>query len=81
MAADKKNWIVIASGNRPLAEISDELSSKGFKVGQVLEAIGQITGESDAEVSKDELQVAGVAEIVPMGDDIQLPGPEEDLSW
>ncbi|WP_132053029.1 hypothetical protein [Pseudocnuella soli] len=81
MAADKKNWIVIASGDRPLTEISDELSGKGFKVGQVLEAIGQITGESDAEVSKDELQVAGVAEIVPMGGDIQLPGPEEDLSW
>ena len=81
MAADKKNWIVIASGDRPLNEISVELSGKGFKVGQVLEAIGQITGESDAEVSEDELQVAGVAEIVPMGDDIQLPGPEEDLSW
>ncbi len=81
MDGGKKNWIVIASGDRSLTEISEELSGKGFKVGQVLEAIGQITGESSSEVAKEEFKVNGVADIVPMGDDIQLPGPEEDLTW
>jgi hypothetical protein len=63
--AEKKNWIITTSGDRPLSAIKKELTKKGFSVGQVLEEIGCITGTAPADVVEKVRAIPGVADVSP----------------
>jgi hypothetical protein len=63
MATKKKDWVVTASGDRPLADVAKNLKQGGFKVAQVLDEIGLITGQGgDADAAKAR-KVKGVKDV------------------
>lgn len=63
--ADKKRWIVTLSRSRPLSEVQRDLEAAGFKVGDVLEEIGIVTGScADKEAGRLKT-IDGVAAVEP----------------
>ena len=76
MAGKKKQAMVITmSGERPIHEVARDLKAAGFEVGQVLDAIGSVTGSADPKLVKQLRAVHGVADV--SGDhpvDIGPPG-------
>lgn len=78
--SQKKQWIVITSGDRPIEEISVALEKKGFCVDSILEAIGQIIGSGTEAVKKEALKIKGVADIQASGD-INIGPPGGDVTW
>ena len=45
-----KEWIITTSGDRPLSDVAKELKKHGFKVSNVLDEIGMITGRAEDHV-------------------------------
>jgi len=77
---NKNKWVVTLSGDRPLKEIKQELSKKGFSVDEVFEAIGSITGEianHDVEKLK---AIEGVADVSPEMPQIDIGPPDASIS-
>ncbi len=58
-------WVVTTSGDRPAADVARDLTEAGFEVGEVLDAIGVITGSSTGSVADAVRQVPGVADVSP----------------
>ena len=64
MAAKKKQAMVVTvSGDRPIHEVARDLKAAGFEVGQVLEAIGSVTGSADPTHLKQLRGIPGVADV------------------
>jgi len=75
--SETKKWIVTVSDPRSLAEISRDLTKNGFKVDQVMDEIGCITGSASGDVVKKARTIPGVSDISPEeGIDIGPPGSE-----
>jgi hypothetical protein len=62
-ASPVEPMIVIASGERPLREVSRELTAAGFQVGDVLDAIGQVTGHAPRGLKARLKKIRGVSEV------------------
>lgn len=78
--AKRKTWIVTLSGDRPIAEVSKALTSAGFAVEQVLEAIGSITGKADAAAAGKARRIKGVADVSP-DTTVGIGPPDSDTTW
>ena len=63
--SNKKQWIVLTSGEHSLEDVSKELEKKGFTVDSKLDAIGQIIGTATEDVKKEALKLKRVSAIEP----------------
>lgn len=80
MAKSKKTWVVTTSGDRPLKEVASDLKKGGFKVGEILNEIGCITGEGGDDIAEKARKVKGVADVsanVP----IDIGPPNSSDTW
>jgi len=62
---ETKHWIVTTSEDRPLSEITSDLKKAGFLVGEVLDAIGSITGVADEGAVRQMRSIPGVIAVEP----------------
>jgi len=75
---DAKNWIITTSEDRPLSEITSDLKKAGFVVGEVMDAIGSITGTADDQAVTQVRSIPGVVDVAPDAPiDIGPPGSKE----
>lgn len=63
--AKGKKWIVTTSGKGSLSAVKKKLTESGFKVDQVLDEIGVITGTSSDEDVKRLRKISGVTDVSP----------------
>jgi len=75
-----KKWVVTLASDRPINEVSNELTKTGFDIDQVLDQIGCITGSASDEVVQKLRKVPGVADVSPEST-IQLPPSDESITW
>lgn len=78
--ADKKDWIVTTSGDRPLHDVAKDLRKKGFQVDQVLEEVGSITGAGGDDIAEKARAIPGVTDVssdMPIG----IGPPEAEETW
>lgn len=72
------SWVITISGDRPIAEVADELARCGFELEQVLTEIGVITGRGSDDIVARARKVAGVADVsATVNVDIGPPGSPE----
>jgi hypothetical protein len=75
---DTKRWIVTTSDDRPINDITADLKQAGFVVGDVLDAIGSITGTADDQAATKMRSIRGVVDVSPDAPiDIGPPGSGE----
>jgi hypothetical protein len=60
---EKQPFVVTLSGSRPPHDVAAELKKQGFDVGEVLEAIGVVTGHAPAASLDAMRKLSGVADI------------------
>lgn len=75
-----KTWMIVTSGERPLAEVSRDLAKAGLTNIALLEAIGCITGDTKGEGAARLRRVKGVSD-VSESPGIQLPPGEASETW
>lgn len=75
-----KGCIVTISAERPVREVAKDLSKAGFKVGQILEEIGSITGSCDASQIGKLRAIRGVADVSP-DNPIDIGPPDSPTAW
>ena len=78
--AKGKRWIVTTSGDRTVNEVQKELGKKGFKVDQVFDEAGSITGEAEDDVADKVRNISGVVDVSPeesLNVDIGPPGSSD----
>ena len=80
MPAAEKVWIITTSDERPIREIAQELAEAGLQDGQVLEAVGCITGAASDQVAAKLRQVRGVLD-VSVDTSIDVGPPDAKLTW
>ena len=76
----KKTWVVSASGRRPLKDVAKDLRKSGFKVAEVLDEIGLITGQGGDDVARKARKVKGVTDVsahVP----VDIGPPNSSETW
>ncbi len=75
-ASPNEAMIVIAKGNRAMHEITQDLHAAGFQVGEVLEALRQVTGHAPANLKSRLKKIRGVEDVTPEHPEfnIGLPG-------
>ncbi|HYG81033.1 MAG TPA: hypothetical protein VD861_11630 [Pyrinomonadaceae bacterium] len=78
--AEKKTWIVTTSGDRPLGDIKKKLDEAGFKVDQVLEHVGCITGEASDDAAARARSIPGVTDVSP-DVPIDIGPPDSPVTW
>ena len=77
-AKSKKEWIVTTSGDRPLSDVAKDLKKHGFKVSNVLDEIGMITGDAEEHVVAKARKVKGVSDVSASGTiDVGPPGSKK----
>jgi hypothetical protein len=76
----KSRWVVTSAGNRPFAELRQDLEREGFHIDQALEAIGVFTGDSDDGVAQKLRKVKGVSDVSPE-DRIDIGPPGSERTW
>ncbi|GAA4750832.1 hypothetical protein [Flavisolibacter ginsenosidimutans] len=77
---EKKQWIVVTSGDQSLNDIAKELEKKGFTIDSKLEAIGQIVGTGTEDMKTQAMKIKGVSSIEP-SHEINIGPPNSDLTW
>jgi len=71
----RPTWIVTVVPGHPLPALTSALAQAGFEVGEVLDAIGVITGRGTAAVAHALRALPGVADVAADGGvDIGPPG-------
>jgi len=78
--ANKQDWVVTTSGDRPVNEVAKDLRQSGFAVDQVLEEIGIITGAASEDVVKKARAIRGVAD-VSRDEPIDIGPPGSPETW
>lgn len=63
MEKKRKNLVVTVSGDHPIHEVAGKLKAAGFKVDQVMDAIGVVTGSAPATSVAKMRKVSGVADV------------------
>jgi len=82
MTADSPNepMVVIAKGDRAMHEITRDLHAAGFQVGDVLEAIGQVTGHAPANLKARLKKIRGVKDVTGTHQDFDIGPPGAPVS-
>jgi len=75
-----KGCIVTTSAERPVRAVAKDLSKAGFKVDQILEEIGSITGSCDASQIGKLRAIPGVAD-VSLDTPIDIGPPDSPTTW
>ena len=75
---EKRDMVVVTSGERPIEQVAKDLESAGFKVNQVLHGIGQLTGSAHPELKKSLRSIPGVADVSDTHEDFNI-GPPDGL--
>lgn len=76
--AKTKDWVVTTSGERSLHDVATELRESGFKIDQILDEIGAITGTGGDDVARKLRKVKGVSDVsANAGADIGPPGSDD----
>ena len=78
--SNKKQWIVVTSGEHSLDDVSKELEKKGFTIDSKLEAIGQIVGTATDDMRNEALKLKGISSIEP-SHEINIGPPGSDITW
>ena len=76
----KQAMVVMVSGDRPIREVTKDLKAAGFEVGEVLHAIGQVTGKAQANLKKQLKSIRGVADVSNTHDDFDIGPPGAPIS-
>lgn len=74
-----KRWILTTDSERPIREITKELTAAGFKVGQVHEHIGSVVVAADDDAVPKLKKVRGVVDVSP-DSPIDIGPPDEEIS-
>ena len=80
MVADTSRWVVTTSGDRNLAEIAEDLTTRGFTTDQTLDEIGVIVGSAPNDLLDNLRSVPGVADISPETQ-IDIGPPDSPVTW
>ncbi|MEO8372652.1 MAG: hypothetical protein ABI806_25930 [Candidatus Solibacter sp.] len=72
--------VVIANGDRAMDEIARDLHAAGFQVGDVLEAIGQVTGHAPANLKSRLKKIRGVQDVTGAHEDFDIGPPGAPVS-
>jgi hypothetical protein len=75
----KQALVVTVSGDRGIHKVADDLRAGGFKVNQVLEAIGVVTGSADAKRVAQLRRISGVSDVSP-DHDVNIGPPDSPIS-
>jgi hypothetical protein len=76
--AERKAWIVTASGDRPLKDVARDLEAHGFLLGRMFAELNIITGDAADNLIVKLRSVAGVVSVEPDAPiDIGPPGSKE----
>jgi hypothetical protein len=59
----KKDWVIMTSGDRSLDDVAKELKKSGFKVDHVMNEIGMITGSADDAAAAKARKLKGVTDV------------------
>jgi hypothetical protein len=78
--AERKQWVVTLSHERPLDEVRRALADAGLEVEQVLEEIGVVTGHADPGFAEKGRAIPGVADVSLEGR-IDLGPPGSPDTW
>ena len=78
--ADTSRWVVTTSGDRDLAEIAEELTTRGFNTDQTLGEIGVLVGSATSDVVDNLRSVPGVADISEEKQ-IDIGPPDSPVTW
>jgi hypothetical protein len=79
--AKSKRWVVTTSGDRPIGDVEKDLKECGFEVGEVLEAIGCVSGSGDDDVAQKARGVRGVTDVSPEPGSIDVGPPDAPITW
>jgi hypothetical protein len=77
---ERKTWVVTLAGDRPPAEVRRDLVAAGFAVGEVLEAIGVITGTADRKAVQKARRIKGIADI-SADTSVGIGPPDTGTTW
>jgi len=77
---NSKKWIITTSANRPLQELKNQLTEKGFRVDQVLESISCLTGFAGEDVAYQVRKIPGVID-VSADTNIDIGPPDAPVTW
>ena len=78
--AKTKRWVITTSGDRSLNEVRKNVVDSGFKVDQVLNEIGLITGHAEDDVAKKVRNISVVADVSPE-EPINIGPPDAPVTW
>lgn len=73
-------WIVTAAPGRSVLDLAADLRRAGFRVDQVLDAIGSITGTAEPASIAQVRAIDGVADVA-MSHDVDVGPPGKDTTW
>jgi hypothetical protein len=78
--AEDKNWIVTASGEQPVEEVTAALEAEGFTIGHVFDAIGSISCSAPEDAAERARALPGVADVAP-DTSIDIGPPGDSDTW
>lgn len=78
--AKHKKWVITLSNQRPISDVSKDLTKVGLTVNQVLTEIGCVTGTASDNVAKKLRSVPGVADVSPEHN-IDIGPPDAEITW
>lgn len=78
--AKNKNWVVTASGDRPIKDIKKKLIAAGFNVELVLDEIGCVTGSAGDARAERARAVPGIADVSPGPEPVSVGPPDAPAS-
>lgn len=80
--SESSKLIVMTSGDRDIDDVKKELIDNGFKVEEVLDELGFITGEVSDVSTVDRLRsVSGVSDISEAPAPVNIGPPGENDTW
>jgi len=79
-ASPNEAMVVIAKGDRAMHEIARDLRAAGFQVGDVLEALGQVTGHAPANLKSRLKKIRGVEDVTGSHPDFDIGAPGAPVS-
>ena len=77
---DIRHWTVTTSNERPIAEVTQALSKAGFKIDQVLDEIGVVSGRGTPAAIAKLRRLRGIADISPVVS-VDVGPPDSPHTW
>lgn len=78
--AKTKRWVITTAGHRSLNEVQKSVVDSGFKVDQVLNEIGLITGHAEEDVAQKVRNISGVVDVSPE-EPVNIGPPDAPVTW